>query len=586
MLKNYDFIDFEYLDMDAEIVLDSRFKYALLEFEKNIKSYKYNHIEIDKYNYVYVIDNKYAIFIGLLYEPFLFVDEDEYSRYSDASYINQKFSIIIEELIYDNNLNINVENFVNKLNDYFDSEFVKHYEVHQYFMRKYDDTSSRFDDDDKFHTLAKKVENKIDLYDLLEKNQKNQNISDNYDIDEAIKYFEDVICLFTNEIKDFNYVIYVINKYEKVYLIEDSLIMYVGLKGSSSLFRDKVAKNGTVFDRYSVVFQELTYNELFNQKRFSKMIKQQNLANVNSISFWTGNRIYYRPFLSGDVDEKVVKGYKTRIWQTSNYEYVDKNLPQLNLKERYESWDGFQYYFIVYELNVNNKVGIAVTRTTDIHPSYMARTLIKDYENYKTRSYDAFSCDNIWTECMNILLDEAKKNNWENVKRNSTSRSLLAEKVTYYVVPKFIKNKNNLLNIQEETLKEAKNNKYAKIERQIYDLVDYKWKSEELVYKCVKQIFKNKEVIHQHRPYFLHTGKSQLSYDVYVCGERIAFEYQGKQHFEPVEIFGGKDNYEKQLERDKLKKELSEKNNIKLIYINYWEDINVDLIKKKLNEYN
>ena len=36
---------------------------------------EYNHIEIDKYNYVYVIDNKYAIFIGLLYEPFLFVDE-------------------------------------------------------------------------------------------------------------------------------------------------------------------------------------------------------------------------------------------------------------------------------------------------------------------------------------------------------------------------------------------------------------------------------------------------------------------------------------------------------------------------------
>ena len=36
MLKNYDFIDFEYLDTDAEIVLDSRFKYALLEFEKNI----------------------------------------------------------------------------------------------------------------------------------------------------------------------------------------------------------------------------------------------------------------------------------------------------------------------------------------------------------------------------------------------------------------------------------------------------------------------------------------------------------------------------------------------------------------------
>ena len=66
----------------------------------------------------------------------------------------------------------------------------------------------------------------------------------------------------------------------------------------------------------------------------------------------------------------------------------------------------------------------------------------------------------------------------------------------------------------------------------------------------------------------------------------IAFEYQGKQHFEPVEIFGGEENFKKGQERDKIKKELSEKNGIKLIYVNYWEDITTNLIKEKLKDNN
>lgn len=65
---------------------------------------------------------------------------------------------------------------------------------------------------------------------------------------------------------------------------------------------------------------------------------------------------------------------------------------------------------------------------------------------------------------------------------------------------------------------------------------------------------------------------------------KVAIEYQGKQHFEPVEIFGGKENFEKQKERDVLKKKLSDENGIKLVYINYWEDITAELIREKVEE--
>ena len=117
-----------------------------------------------------------------------------------------------------------------------------------------------------------------------------------------------------------------------------------------------------------------------------------------------------------------------------------------------------------------------------------------------------------------------------------------------------------------------------------YVKTENKWKSEELVFEYTKKLFNKHQVIYQHRPYFLRTQNGQMSYDVFVCGENIAIEYQGKQHFEPVEFFGGQKHFEEQRKRDELKREKSEQNGIILICINYWEDISLDLIKSKIAE--
>ena len=104
--------------------------------------------------------------------------------------------------------------------------------------------------------------------------------------------------------------------------------------------------------------------------------------------------------------------------------------------------------------------------------------------------------------------------------------------------------------------------------------------------KCIKKIFNEYEVIQQFKPYFLYVNKGQLSFDAYIPKLKIAFEYQGKQHYEPIEYFGGEESFKKQQYRDKIKKEISKKNNVKLIYVNYWEDITIELITKKLIENN
>lgn len=74
-----------------------------------------------------------------------------------------------------------------------------------------------------------------------------------------------------------------------------------------------------------------------------------------------------------------------------------------------------------------------------------------------------------------------------------------------------------------------------------------------------------------------------MSYDIFITKLNIAIEYQGKQHFEPIDFFGGVESFERTIERDELKKELSEDNGVNLIYINYWENITIEFIKEKIN---
>ena len=57
----------------------------------------------------------------------------------------------------------------------------------------------------------------------------------------------------------------------------------------------------------------------------------------------------------------------------------------------------------------------------------------------------------------------------------------------------------------------------------------------ELYYK-IKETFPNEKVVHHGKPSWL--GQQHL--DIYFPYKNIAIEYQGLQHQEPVEFFGGK----------------------------------------------
>jgi hypothetical protein len=77
-------------------------------------------------------------------------------------------------------------------------------------------------------------------------------------------------------------------------------------------------------------------------------------------------------------------------------------------------------------------------------------------------------------------------------------------------------------------------------------------------------------------------SKKPLPFDFFVKDSKILIEFQGLQHFEPVD-FGGdyKSEFKKIKKRDKIKKDWCKKNKYKLISIPYWDIEKIDKILEK-----
>ena len=67
--------------------------------------------------------------------------------------------------------------------------------------------------------------------------------------------------------------------------------------------------------------------------------------------------------------------------------------------------------------------------------------------------------------------------------------------------------------------------------------------------------------------------KKELRFDFYLPKLNICIEYDGEQHFRPVEFYGGEEKFKIQKSRDLIKSNYCNLNNIKLIRISYKDDI-------------
>lgn len=133
------------------------------------------------------------------------------------------------------------------------------------------------------------------------------------------------------------------------------------------------------------------------------------------------------------------------------------------------------------------------------------------------------------------------------------------------------------------------NRRYTRVNRVVenkirkkfnYKVMSGNWKNEECLYMTIKSLYPDYTILKHYRPKVL----DGLELDVYIKELKWGIEYQGIQHYEALEHLGGERGLEKTMKRDELKKELCNKNGIRLIYFYYDEELSIDLVKKRLDE--
>ena len=371
--------------------------------------------------------------------------------------------------------------------------------------------------------------------------------------------------LFEQFISPYSYSLYHIAPKESVYLIEDSIIVHMSIRPENN---------------NQIVIEEI-FNDGICDLKLTKFAKNTH-----------GVLIQFFPYLGGlGISNPRMK---------SRYNRVNEYLPELKIPERYNKWQGFTVPHMLFELTEGGNTGYAICATRakqtvsriisvgeDLLFACVNAEKLEIYHNESMSYFFATGLKYHFTldrTMVNIMLNRLCGRSKSGKIKKATSPYIGIEEdgLRFCWINARTKVLGNVFN--GEIIDDVKRGYYDDVDRYDFSLPDNKWKSEQLVYNIVQQLYPTENVYYQYRPNYLLSGKGQLSYDIYIAKYRIAIEYQGKQHFEPVRIFGGVEGFEKQRNRDQLKLQLSKEQGVTLIYINYWEDISVELVRQKIAE--
>lgn len=95
-------------------------------------------------------------------------------------------------------------------------------------------------------------------------------------------------------------------------------------------------------------------------------------------------------------------------------------------------------------------------------------------------------------------------------------------------------------------------------------------KGEREIYKLLKEKnieFETEKIFEDCRDTFY------LRFDFYLPKENLCIEFDGIQHFEPIDAFGGEEGFKDRIRKDKIKEEFLKENKINLLRISYLENI-------------
>lgn len=378
--------------------------------------------------------------------------------------------------------------------------------------------------------------------------------------------YEKAIDILLSYYDGLNYSRVVVDDCSEVFVIEDSLLLYVELVSNNDPYNTGVQ----LCDGYHTLYiQELTSNGII---KFNKTEYERKIEDLKFMTYYV--RFHGLNSYSYPEQKEII-------------EKVNKLKPELKLIERYNQWSGDFFNIIIFQMNsITNTKEYAIYVTTkkpNMAVQKIAHELLEKHKSqlvsngFSVESY-YFYMRGHYCKSFDFLDAYYSHKNVRNKKR-------LEENLKYYYTTGYFKELNDLRNYCNNLLEHLYNNNSSAIEWTGYIYPTTRWKTEEIITKTISKYYKDYIVIPQHRPFWLKSSfGGQMSYDIYISELKIAIEYQGEQHFKPVDYFGGEESFKRVQIRDKEKQQLSKERGIKLIYINYWEDVTESLIKDKIDK--
>jgi hypothetical protein len=108
-----------------------------------------------------------------------------------------------------------------------------------------------------------------------------------------------------------------------------------------------------------------------------------------------------------------------------------------------------------------------------------------------------------------------------------------------------------------------------------------RWVSQNQLYEIVCDLFPDCDVKTEFTAPWLNSQRL----DIFIPEKNLAIEYHGKQHFLPVEFFGGEQGLRKTRRLDILKYNRCLEKDIALIYFSFDEDLSVKHVRERLQDY-
>lgn len=105
------------------------------------------------------------------------------------------------------------------------------------------------------------------------------------------------------------------------------------------------------------------------------------------------------------------------------------------------------------------------------------------------------------------------------------------------------------------------------------------WVSETELFYFLKNRFSQTSVVQHGKPEWL----KKQHFDIWFPRWKIAVEYHGRQHFEPIDFFGGESSLEETQKRDERKKYLAKSHGVKLFVVR--ESESHDEVAKQIDEH-